>query len=435
MAFPDDYRRVQQAGGTQAQVESIAGLPRQILMDMTNLSPRLMDGILQGGYPFAMHHEIPELLQGAAGLEGEVDYVKDQVTNDPDNPKRFWRSSKLRQLFQMLADMTDINNWIVKDSAMPAGFRASAILISDMDAALVDGFYRFVPNTASNIPPGLAGTDQCMAAVIRQSSSELTQVVFSRAADGKMWIRSRVGGVFQAWTLATGVTAADLLLKVNKAGDTMTGKLTLPVSTNVLAQLNLRNGVFPASPVDGDIGRDDANGGIRFRKGGTTTKIVDGLATIRQPFAILQDQKPTNTYADPIIAGSWQARVLNTEYADADNIVSLSSNQFTLAAGAEYEVTVNTSTIVNPTAPFVLARLFNVTDGIPALSLNIRPSSNLNGNVEVPMIFTAILQGGKAYRIEQFVHTSAIHQFVNNNPGMPEIYLQVLIKRLNHVIV
>lgn len=344
MAFPDDYRRVQQAGGTQSQVESTEGLPRQILIDMQNLSPRLMDGVTLGGHKFAMQHELSNLLQSNIGPEGEIDYVKDQAANDPDDLKRFWRSSKLRVLFQMLADMTNIDAWIVKDSAMPAGFRASAILIADMNLALVDGFYRFVPNGALNIPGELAGTDQYMALVIRQSSSELTQIVYSRAADGKIWIRSRVGGVFQAWNLATGITTADLALKVAKAGDTMSGKLILPVPTNVLAQLNLRTGVSVAAPNDGDIWRDDSAGGIKFRKGGVTKSIFDEDTAVARDARILHvcDQKAAGDSGGAAVAGV-QVRTLNTIVINGIAGANLASNQITLPPGV-YDI--------NASAPF-----------------------------------------------------------------------------------
>lgn len=434
MAFPDDYRRVQQAGGTQAQVESTAGLPRQILIDMENLSPRLMDGVNDGGHKFLMHHEFDSKLQ--TGPEGEVDYIKDQVTNDPTNIKRFWRSSKLRLLFQMIADMTDVNNWVVKNEAMPAGFRASAILVSDMNTALVDGFYRFVPDGALNIPAGLAGTDQYMMMVIRQSSSELTQIVYSRATDGKIWIRSRVGGVFQAWTLATGVTAADLLLKVDKAGDTMTGKLTLPVPTNVLSQLNLRTGVSPSAPSDGDLWRDDGNGGLRLRKGGITQNLVDTSAKIRSPVAIIADQKPQGTGPGIGAGATWNIRDLNTELYDPDSIVTIASNQFTLAAGSDYKVSVATNVQVNGSSNSQShTRIFNVTDGVPithAVNANVLHSASAQTGFVAT--FEAVLSGGKTYRIETWLNVGVGYSGTANKAGMPENFTVVNIERMVNVI-
>ena len=50
-------------------------------------------------------------------------------------------------------------------------------------------------------------------------------------------------------------------------------------------------------------------------------------------FAIIGDQKGTNTAGGSSTSGAFYTRDLNTEFADDDNIVSISSNQFTLQAG------------------------------------------------------------------------------------------------------
>ena len=50
-------------------------------------------------------------------------------------------------------------------------------------------------------------------------------------------------------------------------------------------------------------------------------------------YAIIADQKTSSTNGGAATSGSWQTRDLNTEIADPDGIVSISANQFTLAAG------------------------------------------------------------------------------------------------------
>ena len=50
-------------------------------------------------------------------------------------------------------------------------------------------------------------------------------------------------------------------------------------------------------------------------------------------YAIIADQKSSGTDGGTATSGSWQTRDLNTEIADPDGIVSISANQFTLAAG------------------------------------------------------------------------------------------------------
>ncbi len=53
-------------------------------------------------------------------------------------------------------------------------------------------------------------------------------------------------------------------------------------------------------------------------------------------YAIIVDQKSSGTDAGSSSGGSWNTRDLNTELADSDGIVSISSNQFTLQAGSYF---------------------------------------------------------------------------------------------------
>mgnify|MGYP005989991505 CR=1 FL=1 len=64
--------------------------------------------------------------------------------------------------------------------------------------------------------------------------------------------------------------------------------------------------------------------GVVFPAGGTGNAIS---------IAILVDQKSDGTNGGTFTAGAWRTRDLNTEVSDPDGIVSISSNQFTLAAG------------------------------------------------------------------------------------------------------
>ena len=51
-------------------------------------------------------------------------------------------------------------------------------------------------------------------------------------------------------------------------------------------------------------------------------------------YAIIADVKASNADGGQFNSGAWRTRALNTEIADPDGIVSLSSNQFTLGAGS-----------------------------------------------------------------------------------------------------
>ena len=50
-------------------------------------------------------------------------------------------------------------------------------------------------------------------------------------------------------------------------------------------------------------------------------------------YAIIADVKASNADGGDFVVGAWRTRNLNTEIADPDGIVSISSNQFTLGAG------------------------------------------------------------------------------------------------------
>ena len=53
-------------------------------------------------------------------------------------------------------------------------------------------------------------------------------------------------------------------------------------------------------------------------------------------YAVICDQKSLGTDAGSFTTGDWRTRDLNTEITDADGIVSISSNQFTLQAGTYF---------------------------------------------------------------------------------------------------
>lgn len=102
---------------------------------------------------------------------------------------------------------------------------------------------------------------------------------------------------------------------------------------------------------------------INFVGGGVTatddgSKTVVTIPTGTGDYIMLSDTKTQNTAGGTFTSGAWRTRDLNTENADAGGHCSLSSNEFTLAAGT-YRIKV--------TAPAYFvgshrARLYNVTD-------------------------------------------------------------------------
>jgi len=72
---------------------------------------------------------------------------------------------------------------------------------------------------------------------------------------------------------------------------------------------------------------------------GATINITGAIQTgfpggLFSSYAVIEDQKTSGTNGGTFTSGDWRTRDLNTEVTDPDGIVSISANQFTLAAGS-----------------------------------------------------------------------------------------------------
>lgn len=391
MAFPDDYKRVQQPGGAKAIVEAAVFLARQLGVNTDDWTLLLGDGSTAGGHRVLMEANFNAFMQGNApfGTKAYIEAGTDGLTVEL---ARIWKASELASTFAKLADIATPGAWFIKDSAMPDTMRGVAKSLADANNALTDGFYRFDPATAANLPAGIPATGPWhMMIVIAHSTQNLVQTLWLRDGSGEIYTRSLTDGVWQSWVQSTGVTLADLNTKVSKAGDTMTGALTLKAGTAASPSLKQPDGVAPTTPADGDIWREDANGGLRFRKGSTTRTVKD---THNSAFAIINDTKPNATAGGASLANTWQTRNLNTELYDPENIVTISSNQFTVAFDCECHWSAPIYAVKN-----FVSRLYNVTDGV-VVSYGSTGYTEDTSNVTAFTEGFGIVTSGKTYRIE-----------------------------------
>ena len=110
------------------------------------------------------------------------------------------------------------------------------------------------------------------------------------------------------------------------------------------------NGTTGISGGDGSVSAPavtgtDSNTGITFPSADTIKFSTGGVERMSitnsgvtgggkfASYAIIEDQKGAGANGGTFTSGAWRTRDLNTEIADADSIVSISSNQFTLQAG------------------------------------------------------------------------------------------------------
>ena len=118
--------------------------------------------------------------------------------------------------------------------------------------------------------------------------------------------------------------------------------------------------------------------------------------------AIIADVKAYNVAGGSSSATTWQTRDLNTELDDPENIVSITSNQFTLQAGTY---------LVEWSAPTYLAaqhttRLQNITDSTTDVEGTSDYSDASNG-VSTRSVGAGILTLGSAKVFEVQHYTSA----------------------------
>jgi len=119
-------------------------------------------------------------------------------------------------------------------------------------------------------------------------------------------------------------------------------------------------GVVTAGDVTVDVGSLD---NLLF---GVAATVQDMLEAIDEftfgdlvSYAVIADQKAYNVNGGDFSAGADRTRDLNTELSDADNIVSISSNQFTLQAGTYI---IRWQTISHAAVNGTVSWLYNTSD-------------------------------------------------------------------------
>jgi len=112
-------------------------------------------------------------------------------------------------------------------------------------------------------------------------------------------------------------------IKLNAASGGGSVSLKAPSSTTSNAAVELQLPVADGSA--NQVIKTDGSGNLSFvtQSGGKFSS-----------YALIADSKGNTTDGGTFTSGAWRTRDLNQEISDEDSIVSISSNQFTLAAGS-----------------------------------------------------------------------------------------------------
>lgn len=143
------------------------------------------------------------------------------------------------------------------------------------------------------------------------------------------------------------------LLKVNEVQNYNGSSLTLTASTvSTSAQLNTGGNISVTGSINvsddsttrsnlglGTIATQDSSNvtitGGNISSATLASSVIFPAGGTGNPIsvAVIADEKSAGTDGGTFTSGSWQDRDINTELSDPDSIVTISSNQFTLAAG------------------------------------------------------------------------------------------------------
>jgi len=148
-----------------------------------------------------------------------------------------------------------------------------------------------------------------------------------------------------------------------------------------------------ADGTSGQVLKTDGSGNLSF---------VAQSGGIFSSYAIIRDQK-SNTHGGTFTSGAWRTRDLNTEVVDADGIVSISSNQFTLQAGTYFIKAITPAY----EAEHHQNRLYNVTDSSvvdTGSSEFTNPSSFVVTNSILLTRFT--ITGAKVFEVQHQANVS-----------------------------
>ena len=140
--------------------------------------------------------------------------------------------------------------------------------------------------------------------------------------------------------------------------------------------------------------------------------------------AILEDQKATTTLGGSTSATTWNNRDLNTEVYDPDNIVAISSNQFTPISG-DYLLIARAPAFRTDVHRL---RLYNVTGASSVKEGGVaRAAAGLTVQTTASLVAQFSADGTDAYRIDHYTGAAKAGDGLGTavDDGSNEVYLTI----------
>lgn len=193
----------------------------------------------------------------------------------------------------------------------------------------------------------------------------------------------------------------------------------------------------PSSPVEGDIWFNSTTHLLKYRDN-SSSKIVatsadvatvtTAAAAAATKYACIAEVQTSGTEGGTFSKDAWRTRTLNTEISDSGSIVSISSNQFTLAAGTYRIRAMAPASEVDRHK----AKLYNITDSADALigtTGNQSTAENSNGFSFITGEIT--IAGTKVFEIQHYcLTTNGTFGAAASIPSTSEVYTVVEITKI-----
>ena len=130
-------------------------------------------------------------------------------------------------------------------------------------------------------------------------------------------------------------------------------------------------------------------------------------------YAIICDQKSSSTNGGTFTQDAWQTRDLNTEIVDADGIVSISSNQFTLQAGTY---------LIKASAPgyYVYDHMAKLYDVTASADVALGTSEYTSAQAQTRSFITArvTISGATTYEIRHKCYNTKVNNGFGEHTGI-----------------
>jgi len=128
---------------------------------------------------------------------------------------------------------------------------------------------------------------------------------------------------------------------------------------------------------------------------------ISAAGGLYESIAIIADRKAYDAQGGTATSGAWRTRDLNTEISDADGIVSISSNQFTLGAGT-YTIEWSAPCYMGDRGA---AKLYNITTSADVGYGNTHyTAADAQSDTDGALVTT--IAGTTVYEIQQWVETT-----------------------------